>query len=357
MSKPLVSALIDTYNQGRYLEQALVSVLEQGLSPEELEIVVVDDGSTDETPSIVQKFLPRVRYLRKKNGGQASAFNAAIPETHAPIISFLDADDWWAPGKLHAVLEEFSKNPDIPAVGHAFYDTREDGTPTELVAPDNVSRISLSTPEETRVAASLKCCLATSKLSLRRWVMDRMGPIPEQLVSCADDPIMNAALALGGAILIDRPLCYYRYHSGNMFGFDSRDPARNRKRYEVQAFLAKYLPELLGKLGVSSQSVQIILDRFAADIERFEALQDGGRRQIFRMEMRSFRRESRNPSAGYLLFKAAVGALTLLLPPARFYQVRDWYAKKNIRRFREAIGNAEPAFPEVCRRVPLLKQD
>ena len=77
--KPLVTALVDTYNHERYIEQALVSVLEQGLSPSELEIVVVDDGSTDKTPSIIKKFLPRIKYLRKDNGGQASAFNRAFP--------------------------------------------------------------------------------------------------------------------------------------------------------------------------------------------------------------------------------------------------------------------------------------
>jgi glycosyltransferase involved in cell wall biosynthesis len=68
--KPLITALVDTYNQERYIEQALVSVLEQGLSPAELEIVVVDDGSTDNTSSIIQIFLPRVKYLRGKNGAK-----------------------------------------------------------------------------------------------------------------------------------------------------------------------------------------------------------------------------------------------------------------------------------------------
>ena len=56
--------------------------LEQGLSPEELEIVAVDDGSTDKTPSIIQKFVPRLKHVRKKNGGQASAFNARFAEAH-----------------------------------------------------------------------------------------------------------------------------------------------------------------------------------------------------------------------------------------------------------------------------------
>jgi len=92
--KPLVTALIDTFNHEKYAEQALVSVLEQGLSPEELEIVVVDDGSTDKTPSIIQKFVPRLKHVRKKNGGQAAAFNARFAEAHGEIVAILDGDDW-----------------------------------------------------------------------------------------------------------------------------------------------------------------------------------------------------------------------------------------------------------------------
>ena len=101
MTTPHISVLIDTYNQERYIEQAIVSVLEQDFPAGEIEILVVDDGSTDRTPEIVNKFVPRVRYLRKENGGQASAFNACIPELHGRIVSFLDGDDWWARKETH----------------------------------------------------------------------------------------------------------------------------------------------------------------------------------------------------------------------------------------------------------------
>jgi glycosyltransferase involved in cell wall biosynthesis len=65
MTTPHISVLIDTYNHERFIEQAIVSVLEQNFPAGEMEIVVVDDGSTDSTPLIVEKFLPRLRYIRK----------------------------------------------------------------------------------------------------------------------------------------------------------------------------------------------------------------------------------------------------------------------------------------------------
>src|ERR1051325_2162678 len=95
LGKRFASVLIDTYNHERFIEQAIVSVLEQDFPASEREILVVDDGSTDGTPEIVKKFEPQVRLLRKKNGGQASAFNAGIPECKGEIVAFLDGDDWW----------------------------------------------------------------------------------------------------------------------------------------------------------------------------------------------------------------------------------------------------------------------
>src|SRR5437879_8981455 len=110
MSSPLVTVLIDTYNHERFIEQAIVSALEQDFPTSEREILVVDDGSTDNTPALVRKFGPQVRYLRKANGGQASAFNVGIPEARGEIVAFLDGDDWWAKHKLSTVLEVVSEN-------------------------------------------------------------------------------------------------------------------------------------------------------------------------------------------------------------------------------------------------------
>ena len=97
-----------------------MSALEQDFPREEMEIVVVDDGSTDSTPSIIQKFLPSVRYIRLTNGGQVAAYNATLPELNGRIVSFLDGDDWWAKEKLTAVAEAFERNPGGCGCGSRF---------------------------------------------------------------------------------------------------------------------------------------------------------------------------------------------------------------------------------------------
>src|SRR5260370_19566717 len=124
-----VGVLIDTYNHERFVEQAVVSVLEQDFPDAEREIIVVDDGSTDGTSEIVKKFEPRVRLLRKMNGGQASAFNAGIPECKGEIVAFLDGDDWWAPGELQAVAGALSREPSIGVVAHGLTEGFPDGRP------------------------------------------------------------------------------------------------------------------------------------------------------------------------------------------------------------------------------------
>src|ERR1700693_5784808 len=127
MAKPFVSVLIDTYNHERFIEEAIVSVLEQDFPASEMEILVVDDGSTDRTPEIVRKFEPSVRLIRKANGGQASAFNAGIPQAQGEIVAFLDGDDWWAPKKLARVVGTMKADPALGILGHGLLIVQPDG--------------------------------------------------------------------------------------------------------------------------------------------------------------------------------------------------------------------------------------
>jgi len=111
---PTVSVVIPAYNYGRYLREALDSVLAQTFA--DLEAVVVDDGSTDDTAAIVRTYAdPRVRYIYQANAGLSAARNTGIRETRAPFIALLDADDMWLPGMLATVMARFAECP--PEVG------------------------------------------------------------------------------------------------------------------------------------------------------------------------------------------------------------------------------------------------
>ena len=338
MNTPLITALIDTYNHEKYIEQALTSVVEQGLSPSELEIVVVDDGSTDKTPAIIQKFAPRVRHIRKRNGGQASAFNAGFAEARGELVALLDGDDWWAPGKLVAVAGAFAQNPEVQAVGHGHYKFFEETGELQICAPSARIRVDLTSPDAVRSWLFL----LMGALTVRRKVFEWIAPIPEEMRFMADSAIQAAATVMG-ALILPEPLFYYRCHDQNLYAIGGEDVARYRRRVEMAEIAYGGVYRRLLELGVAPHSAFALLGTPWLDAKRARLQHSGGQRlEAFQTEMRLFRASIKNPSLGYRLFKyLVVGTGTLLLPPRRFYQFRDWYGKQGLGRQRERLVKAD----------------
>lgn len=114
-SQPLVSVVIASYNMGQFLGQAVDSILAQKWRP--LEIIVVDDGSTDDTPQVMSQYANNslVNYIRTPNQGQPKAKNTGIKATKGDFIAFCDADDLWEPNKLEEQMPLFS-NPKVGVV-------------------------------------------------------------------------------------------------------------------------------------------------------------------------------------------------------------------------------------------------
>src|SRR6267154_4119564 len=100
------SVIITAYNYARFLPRCLKSVLGQSQPADQ--IIVVDDGSTDQTPAVVSSF-PAVRYIRQNNAGKAAAFNRGFDASEGDLICHLDADDYWLPEKLKRVTEVLSR--------------------------------------------------------------------------------------------------------------------------------------------------------------------------------------------------------------------------------------------------------
>jgi glycosyltransferase involved in cell wall biosynthesis len=339
--KPLITALVDTYNHGRYIEQTLVSVLEQGLSPAELEIVVVDDGSTDQTPSMIQKFVPRVKHVRKKNGGQASAFNAGFAEAQGEIVAFLDGDDWWAKGKLLTVADALERHPAVAAVGHGHYEFHERTNETWLRVPQRPALISMADREATRMAGLHRRFLLPSALTVRRKVLEWIMPIPEEMVFIADVPLQAAALVMG-TLILEQPLFYYRYHAQNLYSIDANDDAKLCRKYEMTELVCERLNRRLVELGVREESVSEFLGGVWVEAKRFRLGRFGGSRlETLETEMQAFRTAFPNPSVGYRLFRYATVGAALLLPARSFYKLRDWYAEKGLGRYRDRLFRAD----------------
>jgi hypothetical protein len=212
LGRPLVSVLIDTYNYGRYVEQAIESVLGQEFAGP-VEVLVVDDGSEDDTAERVRKFGERVRYLRKANGGQASAFNLGLREARGQIVALLDGDDYWLPGKLRRVVEEFARNPEAGMVYHRLREVDErnggekDGDFAAISGWVTAGRNKLMS----------YILYPTSALAFRRKWLEELGPIPETLRIQADAYWSGLVIFVAPVAAIEQSLGVYRIHGRNLF--------------------------------------------------------------------------------------------------------------------------------------------
>ena len=204
MTKPLVSVLIDTYNHELFIGEAVSSVLAQNFPAGDREILVVDDGSTDNTVEILAKFASQIRVLRKPNGGQASAFNHAIPQCRGEIIAFLDGDDWWAPDKLSSVYTAFATHPAVGMVGHSITEVLADGAQRNELVRD-IPRFRIDSVAGARIFRTRKSFLGTSRMAYRADLLRRIGPVPETLVIEADEFLFTLGALLSEVLLSAEP--------------------------------------------------------------------------------------------------------------------------------------------------------
>jgi glycosyltransferase involved in cell wall biosynthesis len=336
MTRPYISVLVDTYNHERFIEEALVSVLEQDVADTEREVIVVDDGSTDRTAEIVGKFAPRVRLIRKENGGQASAFNAGIPECAGEVVAFLDGDDWWARGKLGAVADALAADSAVGLVGHGITQVFADGRrETELVR--DTPRFRINSREGAEAFRLRKSFLGTSRMTYRARVLRQLGPVPETLRFQADEYLFTLAGLFADVLILREPLTFYRLHDANLFQFSNGNVEAVRRKGQVLAALAHALREELRRRAVAREITEIIVDWVKNEADQLLLTADGGMPwKTVQTELQSYRVTHKSASIAHWIFKCATLLPACVLPPKIYYSWKRQFAMNGLyRRTRE----------------------
>ncbi len=175
---PTVSVIIPTYNRGKKVIRAISSVLEQTYF--DFEIIVIDDGSTDDTQSVVNQLKGPIKFIsHKHNLGVSAARNSGIKISEAPFIAFLDSDDYWLPKKLKVQTEFFETHKNAVACQAEEIWIRKGRRV-------NPRKIHLK-PSGEIFEPSLKLCLVSpSAVMLRRSLFDEIGLFDESLPACED---------------------------------------------------------------------------------------------------------------------------------------------------------------------------
>jgi glycosyltransferase involved in cell wall biosynthesis len=206
----LVSVLVATYNYGRFIEESLHSAIAQTYRP--LEIIVVDDGSTDDTRQRVARFGDRVRYLRQDHSGVSAARNLGIQQSRGEYLAFLDADDVWSPHKVERSVAALRENPTAGVAYHwrAFADEAGRALP-QVFAPTHQGDVL-----EELLRGSF---IVSSSATARRVCVMRAGGFDVTLPRATDyDLFVRMALAGDRFVCVPEVLVRRRLHHDSLAG-------------------------------------------------------------------------------------------------------------------------------------------
>ena len=228
-----VSILINNYNYGRFLSEAIDSALSQ--TYRDVEVIVVDDGSTDESREILGSYGNRVISILKENGGQASAFNAGIAACRGEIICMLDADDFFHPSKVERVV--CYSRPNSLLYHRLQLQPGDEVIPGEI-APNTDYYRHAQRYRFVRFVGS-----PTSGLAIRRDLALRLIPLPTDPIRfSADDFIVRGAALLGQIVGIPDVLATYRVHGKNAW-YGKQAPKSRKFMNEIEKYLNEKLVE------------------------------------------------------------------------------------------------------------------
>lgn len=222
---PLVSIAVNNYNYESYLHEAIDSALAQ--SYPHVEVIVVDDGSTDGSRGIIAGYGDRIYSVLKENGGQASAFNAGFAACSGEIVIFLDADDALDTGAVRRVVECW--RPGLAKIQYLLEVTDGEGRRQGTFKPKS-DRMPSGDLRSLILSTGMNYSSPTSGNAFAREVLEELLPMPEkEWRISADGYLMNLAPFLGDVLSLHEKLGLYRVHASNNWAMQSLDLRKIRK--------------------------------------------------------------------------------------------------------------------------------
>jgi glycosyltransferase involved in cell wall biosynthesis len=221
--KPLVSVIIPTYNRGWIVKEAIDSVLDQDFT--DYELIVVDDGSDDNTPEIVAGYGGAITILHQSNKGVSSARNCGVAAASGQLIAFLDSDDLWLPGKLSTQVKFFKDHPDT-----VINQTQERWIRKGVrVNPKQRHHKFSGMIFEHSLAL---CVVSPSAVMIKKSLFDEVGGFDEQFPACEDYDLWLRVSCRYPVHLIDTPLIIKR--GGHA---DQLSKAAGLDKYRIQSLV------------------------------------------------------------------------------------------------------------------------
>lgn len=209
-TKPLLSVVITTYNYAEYLPTAVESVLNQ--TYKNLEVIIVNDGSTDNTDEVIAPYLKdeRIKYIKQKNAGQASAKNCGIKNSKGEYIAFLDADDYWRNDKLERQIKLFDRDTEVGVVYSDIAFINQDGiVNNKMHTPPLHSGYVLQ-------ELFIDNFVGFSTSVAKKGCFNKVGLFDEGLAMAIDWDLWLRIACYYKFACINEPLLFYRYGHANM---------------------------------------------------------------------------------------------------------------------------------------------
>jgi len=247
--QPLVSILINNYNYARFLSDAIDSALAQTYP--NIEVIVVDDGSTDNSQEIISSYNNQIIPVFKDNGGQASALNAGFAASKGEIICLLDADDIFLPDKVSEVVSMFQANStndwvfteSAPIKSEDISNTEKLQTVLYKISEQSSDTLSKNIDFRVNIlnAQLPDFTPSTSNLCFSKSLLEKMFPIPEVRgfsgIAINDYYIKYLAVALGIGCVTTKNLGIFRLHNNT---FTTQDNSRKAKIYAENLIVSSY---------------------------------------------------------------------------------------------------------------------